>query len=213
MAAPRYYSQLNQDRTIAEVLLPGKTDGWFVEAGAHDGVNFSNTKALEDLGWKGLCVEAMPETFKELCKNRTCHCEQYALYDQSGVVLDFTVESTVSGLMSGITKHLNGPHFKYVINKTVIPVTTSTLTDLLDKNQAPNVIDYFSLDVEGAEQKVLEGIDWDKYTFSVINVEHNFEEPDRSNIRSYLEARGYKFYKQEQWDDWYTGPNFTPPQV
>jgi FkbM family methyltransferase len=43
---------------------------------------------------------------------------------------------------------------------------TMTLTDILKKNNSPKLIDLFSLDVEGYEFDVLEGIDFNNYKFS-----------------------------------------------
>jgi hypothetical protein len=49
-------SQAGQDAWVLNLM--GGRPGYFVEAGAHDGVTHSNTAALErDHGWRGLCVE------------------------------------------------------------------------------------------------------------------------------------------------------------
>ncbi len=45
------------------------TDGYFVEIGAFDGVAYSNTRPLWELGWSGLMVEPDPKTFKRLLDN------------------------------------------------------------------------------------------------------------------------------------------------
>ena len=45
--------------------------GFFVEAGANTGVN-SVTRAFEQIGWHGLCVEANPHLFHDfLVKNKS----------------------------------------------------------------------------------------------------------------------------------------------
>ncbi len=46
-----------------------------------------------------------------------------------------------------------------------------TLHSILQRNQAPSRIDFFSLDVEGDELNVLKGINFKKYIFSNILVE------------------------------------------
>eukprot|EP00662_Eupelagonemidae_sp_cell21_P019348 gene19348-36243_t len=54
------YSQYQQDIVAIERYFWGVTGGTFIEIGALDGVQMSNTKALEDhLGWTGLLVEAV----------------------------------------------------------------------------------------------------------------------------------------------------------
>ena len=63
------------------------------------------------------------------------------------------------------------------------------------------VIDYLSIDTEGSELAILEGIDWNRYQFRCITVEHNFTE-QRQGIQTLLEAQGYQ-RREQQWDDWY----------
>jgi hypothetical protein len=60
-----------------------------------------------------------------------------------------------------------------------------------------------SLDTEGSELEILKGIDFDKYKFGIMNIEHNNVEPRRSDIRNFLENKGYKFYKENDYDDFY----------
>ena len=48
-----------------------------------------------------------------------------------------------------------------------------------------------SLDIEGAELKALLGLPFEKYTFGALNVEHNDEEPKRSEISALLRSHGY----------------------
>jgi hypothetical protein len=83
----------------------------------------------------------------------------------------------------------------------VIDVTTISLMDLLDQQGAPAVIDYLSIDTEGSELAILEGIDWRRYQFRCITVEHNFTE-QRQGIHKLLEAQGYQ-RQEAAFDDWY----------
>jgi hypothetical protein len=60
-----------------------------------------------------------------------------------------------------------------------------------------------NLDIEGGEYGVLSTFPFDKYSFGFLTVEHNFEEPKRTNIRKLLESKGYKHVREVKWDDWY----------
>ncbi|OIQ97562.1 hypothetical protein GALL_204460 [mine drainage metagenome] len=65
------------------------------------------------------------------------------------------------------------------------------LNDLLRESDAPKVIDFLSLDVEGAELEVLRGVDFKEYRFKFILVEcRDFERMDK-----YLSQQGYRFLK------------------
>jgi hypothetical protein len=50
------HSQAGQD-LFAYVMRGRKTDGVFLDVGAHDGVTNSNSLGLEEIGWRGLLVD------------------------------------------------------------------------------------------------------------------------------------------------------------
>ncbi len=81
---------------------------------------------------------------------------------------------------------------------------TISLIDLLEKNNAPEVIDYLSIDTEGSEFEILSAIDFNKYKFSVITCEHNYTE-QREKIFQLLTSAGYRrvFENISKYDDWY----------
>ena len=76
------------------------------------------------------------------------------------------------------------------------------MTDILDEANAPTFIEYLSVDVEGAEVEVLKGIDFQKYKFGMIHIEHNWQKY-RSQIREILERNGYLFIRENKCDDIY----------
>jgi predicted transcriptional regulator len=60
-----------------------------------------------------------------------------------------------------------------------------------------------SLDTEGSEFEILKNFNFEKYTFGLIDVEHNYVEPRRSEIRNLLLSRGYIYVGENNWDDMY----------
>lgn len=181
-----------------------KEGGFFVDIGANDGIEFSNTFLLErNYEWKGICAEPNPEVFKLLVKNRpNSLCCDAAIYSLSYKNLLFDVANNYD-LMSGLSDHLD-VHKEYVNrDKKQIVVKTLTLTDLLDKAKAPSFIDYLSLDTEGSEFEILRATDFSRYTFGLIDVEHNFVEPRRTEIRNLLLSLGYVYLRENQFDDSY----------
>ena len=81
-----YYSQAGQDRWIDENTR-GKTDGYFVDIGAFDGIEYSNTYFLEQhRNWCGICIEADITNFDKLKNNRRCTCENIAVYSCTSMV-------------------------------------------------------------------------------------------------------------------------------
>jgi hypothetical protein len=85
----------------------------------------------------------------------------------------------------------------------IVEFTTVTLDDILTKADAPNFIHYMSIDIEGAELEALKGLSFSKYKVGAFTIEHNYEEPKRSQIRNLLEGKGYRFVLSLFRDDCY----------
>jgi FkbM family methyltransferase len=197
------YSQLGQDLSVIK-FYNNKRNGFFVEIGASDGKELSNTYLLEtEYGWSGICAEPIPSKFDTLIQNRpNSKCCNDAVYSESGLELLFDIANNYD-LLSGISDHIDKHKTDVEANKTQITVKTISFGDLLDKYSAPFFIDYLSLDTEGSELEILKSIDLKKYTFGLIDVEHNFVEPRRTNIRTLLETAGYIYVRENQFDDCY----------
>jgi len=195
------YSQIGQDLFVLDYFKNLK-DGYFVEIGASNGITLSNTYLLEkNHGWMGVCIEPGTEEFVEMQKNRKCHLVNKAVYSKSGLKMDFV--KRLNGLISGLREHYDFKTWKPADTDKSVVVETETLTDILDRLAAPKFIQYMSIDTEGAEVEILKGIDFSKYTFGLLNVEHNHNVLQRRMQREILEANGYKLLKENQWDDYY----------
>jgi len=195
------YSQLKQDVDVIQ-FYKQKKNGYFIEIGANDGINLSNTYLLEkNYNWKGICVEPIPDIFNKLKNNRpNSICVNKAIYSYSDMILKFNIASC--DLLSGIVEHINC-HKSSLNNGKIIDVQTISMNDLLDNNNAPNFIDYLSIDTEGSEFEILKTIDYDKYTFGIIHVEHNYVEPQRTNMKEFLLSKNYVYKRENKWDDEY----------
>lgn len=190
-------SQIKQDIKVLE-FYKNKKGGYFVDIGANDGITISNTYLLEkDYEWNGICIEALPDKFQELVKNRKSININKAVYNTNGEILDFSSDNLFSGVSKNIDNHIT------VLTKPIIKVETITLNDVLDQNNAPNFIDYLTLDTEGSELIILNSVNFDKYKFGLIHVEHNGVEPRRTNMKNLLLSKGYKYLGENQFDDEY----------
>lgn len=191
------YSQLEQDLNVLK-YLDHKRNGYFLEVGAANGISLSNTYLLEKkYGWNGICIEPVPSHFKELVKNRDCITLNIAAYNKSGEEVEIAEAGLLSGIKDDIDKHKQAKEGK------TFKIKTKTLTEILDENNAPSTIDYMSLDTEGSKLKILQGIDFNKYKFKYINLEHNYVEPRRTQMRKLLENNGYKYKGPNKFDDDY----------
>jgi len=197
------YSQLNQDIEVLQ-HYNNKKNGYFVEIGASNGIELSNTYLLEtEYNWKGICVEPIPERYELLCKNRpNSLCSNKAVYIESNLILSFDIANDCD-LLSGLSNHIDYHKEKVDNNKRQINVETILLNDLLEESNSPLFIDYLSLDTEGSELEILKSINFSKYIFGIIDVEHNYVEPRRTDIYNLLLEHGYKYKGENEWDDSY----------
>ena len=190
-----FKSQFNQDKHVINVYN-GKKNGFFVEIGAYDGIDSSNTYVLEkEYNWSGLCVECNPRHYATLSNTRNCHISNNAVYNVDGNEMQFYD----SGGYAGLVETNNHTH---ITNDPIITVTTKKFTTLLDEINAPSFIEYLSLDTEGSEFKILEAHDFDKYKFGYICVEHNSINENRIKIRQLLESKGYIFSRENGNAQW-----------
>src|SRR5256885_2296556 len=94
-----YRSQKGQDRWVIEEVFRFRRGGYFLDCGAFDGLELSNTYALEtELGWTGLCVEAHAGLYERLVRNRRCPCAHACVDAQPGQV-EFRRYEALSGIV------------------------------------------------------------------------------------------------------------------
>jgi len=77
-------------------------------------------------------------------------------------------------------------------SESVETVKQRTLSEILQKNSIQKVA-YCSIDVEGMEHKVIDGIDFEKYDIRSFTIENNESTFGSENIRKTLEGKGYEF--------------------
>jgi len=194
-------SQLGQD-VLALSYVGTERPGYFVEFGATNGLVLSNTYILEkNYGWNGILCEPAKNWHRELRINRQSKIDTRCVFTSSGEELDFSESS--SGGLSTLYEFVQSDSHSREISKSY-KVTSVTLLDLLNDHQAPNFIDFISIDTEGSEYLILRDFDFEKYRFGLICVEHNYTD-NRGKILELLSSKGYGrvFEKFSMWDDWY----------
>ena len=163
-------------------------NGFFFDIGANDGVNQSTTWYFEkSLNWKGILVEPLPHVYSELVKNRSKEnfFYNYAAASKKNKNRNINLlynNDTLTAKFETLEKVNN--------NKKVISVKTQTIEDILEKSSCSNkIIDFFSLDVEGAEFEVLNGINFNKNLIKFILIEtSNFKK-----LEFFLSKRNFEF--------------------
>ncbi|OUS09149.1 methyltransferase [Rhodobacterales bacterium 52_120_T64] len=196
-------SQMHQD-LIALSELGFKKNGFFVEFGATNGVDISNSYLMEkEFQWSGILAEPARVWHSELKQNRSVPIETKCVWKESGQTLKFN--ETEIGDLSTIDEFSQKDQYSEErASGTRYDVETISLIDLLELHNAPKVIDYLSIDTEGSEYEILKNFDFDRYQFKVITCEHN-NTPQRDKIYDLLTRNGYmrKFEDISKYDDWF----------
>lgn len=203
-------SQIGQDRYYVENVSRGAKKGFFLDIGAHNGVDLSNTFVLEkNFDWKGICIEANPFVFESLIKNRSAICVNVCLWSsEEEIVLEFPKANEIPEgndmlvRISGLQGNDNyfASQFQQKERYKTIGVKLQTV---LEQNNCPSVIDYLSIDIEGAELQVLKPFDFAKYHINFIAIEHGYRQEYRKQIRDFLLSKGFKLHRENQFDDEY----------
>jgi FkbM family methyltransferase len=197
-----YISQKMQDRWVIEEIFNFRRGGYFVDLAATDGVHINNTLLLERaLGWDGIVIEANPQFFAELTRNRQCNRVQ-ACVDETERLVHFLPNGELGGVIDSDTD--NNPAIRASVieeweeSSKILSMTTRTLASILDECQAPAVIDYLSLDVEGAETRIMRSFPFDRYIFLAVTIERPTPE-----LNELLFRNGYVFVRIVQFDTFY----------
>ena len=196
-------SQLKQDIFVLleKNFMEG---GFFVEFGATNGIDISNTFILEKkFNWDGILAEPNKQWHKDLKNNRSAKIETNCVWSKSGETINFMeLDDKEFSTIEQFSD--NDDHKRSTKTFVKRKVKTISLEDLLDKHGAPSKIDYLSIDTEGSEFEILKEFNFDKYDISIITCEHNFTK-SRNNIFSLLTSNGYerKYTGASKFDDWY----------
>lgn len=158
-------------------------DGNYIEIGAFDGIFQSNTKFLEDeFGWTGVLIEPSENKFNELVKNRPNN----KLYNCACVSNDYLLDKIKGDFIGMAMSSIGG---KRRNSSSIIEVDAMAMTSILDDSNIEH-FNFLSLDVEGYELEVLNGLDLNKYKIDWVLIE--IYNKDKDNIIKHMEDNGYE---------------------
>ena len=207
-------SQLYQD-VFASFIIGNKFDKTFLEFGATDGIEFSNSYMLENrLGWKGVLSEPSPQWHESLRRNRkNTKIITQCIWSKSKETLDFFmsdagVYSTLNDFVDVDKNSMPENTALRKRNGKVIPVKTITLNDVIDEHFNNITPSYISIDTEGSEYEILKSFNFVNYRPKLFTIEHNYTDLE-IKIDDLMSENKYKrvFKNLTDFDAWYVCEN------
>lgn len=167
------YSQDGEDIVLAAFFdkeLTEKSQGVYVDIGAHHPKRFSNTQYFYEKGWRGINIDATPGSMVEFNLQRTedinleigiapNHSKmKYYMFEEPA--LNTFDEKTANEYLD----------YSPLIRTEIID--TFPLTEVLDKYLTiDKQIDFLSIDVEGLDFEIIKTLDFAKYQPKFLLVE------------------------------------------
>lgn len=193
----------SHEKNLVREYFDNKRNGFFVDVGANNPTTImSQSNHLEKiLDWSGILVEPNPIFARLARENRP---NSY-LFEGACVDTDDHPNLTLyiplkngqeMDVHAGIDKNIDD--FSYTNHKE-ISIAARSLNSILKEQNAPE-IDLLSIDVEGAELQVLQGLDIDKHKPKLILLEdkHLYLTKHR-----FLKKHNYQLIKRTGFNFWY----------
>jgi FkbM family methyltransferase len=190
------YSQEGEDLIVAR-LFDGKSDGFYVDVGAHHPIRHSNTYLLYRRGWRGINIDATPGSMAEFrrLRPRDTNVECLVASDPSPQRFYMFNEPALNTASRTLANERPAENAQYQVTNEfeLRPRTLASLLDeLMPKGQT---IDLMSVDVEGLDLDVLRSNDWGRYRPALLLVEAlntGLFDLDRHEIVQFLGERNYR---------------------
>ncbi len=192
-----------------DTLLFGRRKGFYIDIGACDPIIDSVTCPFYRRGWRGINIEPNVHMFRRLSLERP---------------EDINLNVAISNKISTQTFCIPDVPQLGTLNPEVLqrdsieeyPIQVLPLLTAIDPYiHHEKYIDFLSIDVEGNEHKVLQGIDWKKYRFrpELIIIESTYPCTDIPTYEEWeyiLLSKGYMFAVEDGLNRYYQymGPDW-----
>jgi FkbM family methyltransferase len=183
--------------------FPEQREGFYVDIGSGHPVYDNVSFAFYLKGWRGITVEPNPwlSQLSRAVRPRDQHVETL-IGRESGEATFFLVED-YHGLSSMIEANARAALSEYGKRADVLTLPLTTLREVCETGAAPASFEFLKIDVEGAEQDVLLGGDWQRFRPKVVVIEALVPvtlAPAWEAWEPILTARGYRYV-------WFDGLN------
>jgi FkbM family methyltransferase len=191
------YSQEGEDMILQRIFGKQET-GFYIDVGAHHPRRFSNTYLFYKKGWRGINIDAMPNSMKRFNRSRPRDINIEKPISEKKQILTYYIfnEPALNGFSKELSEKRNGENGYFV--EFTHDIETCTLEEVLDKNLPENQeIDFLSIDVEGLDFEVLKSNNFEKHRPKIILIEilnSSLNSIQESKVSNFLETVDYHVY-------------------
>lgn len=168
------YSQNNEEQVIVSFF--GNKIGNLLDIGANDGITFSNSRKLLELGWSGELIEPAEKPFnklKELYKdNKKVKLHNIAISDSRGELTFYSSGEHVGNGDSDLLSTLSIVDKQKWENSTVYLESKVQSLKWLDFYNW-QIYDFINIDAEGYDLSILKQMDLKELGCKCLCIEHN----------------------------------------
>jgi len=183
------YSQNHEQQYILGYFKHFK--GNFIDIGAYDGENLSNTRALALNGWHGVCLDPSPMVFPKLHAlykdNGFVQALQIAISDTDGEAEFFDNDQAVATLDINETKRWGDTQVFY--KDKVKTMRWDTFY-----KRYPLQYDFINIDAEGYDWSILQQMDLNAIGCKCICIEHNSVQTEK--YINHIAKQGFRLIHQ-----------------
>jgi FkbM family methyltransferase len=172
-------------------------EGFYIDIGAHDPVRFSNTQYFYEKGWRGINIDATPNSMKkfDILRPEDINLECAISDKDENLVYYCFEESALNSFDAVLSERRIKDNWKL---KEKVTIQTQSINSILEEYLPPGQqIDFIDIDIEGMELQVLKTFDFEKYAPKYFLIE------DLENVRSNLFENTYSelidFMKSEKY--------------
>jgi FkbM family methyltransferase len=189
-----------QEQQLIADFFSGARAPFFVEVGAADPQFGSQTWHLEQAGWSGVLIEPRPDMAAKLRTERRARVYQNACSSPANAGRTMTLQ-----LRGGYSTLGDKLVIAGMAAQDTLPVSITTLDAILRDANAPQPLDFISIDVEGHEIEVLDGFDLGYWRPRLILIEDHVLSLE---LHRTLQERGYKWVRRSGLNSWYVPVDF-----
>lgn len=181
---------------IIEYIFKDKKNGFYIDIGAQHPISNNNTYLLHKKGWRGINIDLDKKNIDlfNIARPKEINLNYAISNIESETDLFFYHDASP---INTLNKEVS--NFQKAKVSKIKKIKTKTLDNIFKSINFNNNINYMNIDVEGYEEKILEGFDIQKYKPDVISIEYldlkmNKLEFKNNDIQRLMESTLYKYF-------------------